>query len=428
LSGKRAVVALILALVAFGYMFTLNPGVVDFQIYPGARVKTSLALALFVFFLSGVAVAALATAFKEAGRSFFFWRHRKGVERQEEAKRLLARGRGHAVLGQTKTARKLLQRAHRKASGESLVTLEMARVDLADGRLEGAERRTKAVLDQDPRNPEALSVLLDLYRRQGDFEGQVATLRQWLEANPNHLFAHRSLRDLYREAGQWREAARVQERVLELSDVRAVRATELRTLSELRFREAAGFPPEPCRALLERIIRDDPGFAPAHGALGDSLLASGDRDRAVRTWIQGYYAAGQSGLLLRAEEVRLADGRSAEMLKIYRKLERQGGIPPFLRARLLLKLGRNDEALELLEGSKSEASPALGRLILAEALYRVRSYDESARVFRESAFGSEGIRLFFRCRHCGARSFGWSGECESCQTLDSLSLDTDRSS
>jgi predicted Zn-dependent protease len=424
-SGKRAALALIAALLAFGYVFTMNPGAVDFRLYPGAKVNTSLALVLFLFFLAGFGLAVFQTAFKEALRSFQFWLHRKGDERREAARRLAAQGRGHALLGRTASARKLLRRAYRK-SPEAQVALEMARAELADGRLPPAERRLKALLEDDPRNPEILALLLQAYRTRGDFEGQVAALSRWLDVEPDHRPSLLALRDLYRDAGNWSEAARVQERVVARTEARQARAAERRTLSELRWRQAANLPEGPARSLLEKVVADDEGFAPAHASLGERWLAAGDEAAAVRAWVRGYEATGQAALLLRAEEVLLERGQAEEMLKLYRKLGKKGGAAVLLRARLLLDLERSQEALRVLEDGRrgaEEATRAEG-LLRGEALYRLGSHDQAARAFREGAFGPEGpVPLVFTCSACAKAARRWSPACPACGRVDTLELD-----
>lgn len=425
MSGKRAALALIAALLAFGYVFTMNPGAVEFRLYPGAKVNTSLALVLFLFFLAGFGLAVFQTAFKEALRSFHFWRHRKGDERREAARRLAAQGRGHALLGRTASARKLLRRAYRK-SPEAQVALEMARTELADGKLPPAERRLKALLEDDPRNPEILALLLQAYRTRGDFEGQVAALSRWLEVEPDHRPSLLALRDLYRDAGNWSEAARVQERVVARTEARQARAAERRNLSELRWRQAANLPEGPARNLLEKVVADDEGFAPAHAALGERWLAAEDDSAAVRAWVRGYEATGQAALLLRAEEVLLDRGKADEMLKLYRKLGKKGGAAVLLRARLLLDLERSQEALRVLEDGRRgpEESTRAEGLLRGEALYRLGSHDQAARAFREGAFGAEGpVPLAFTCSGCAKTARRWSAACPACGRVDTLELD-----
>jgi tetratricopeptide (TPR) repeat protein len=422
--GKRAVVALIAALLAFGYIFTMNPGATDFQLYPGASVRTSFALVLFLFFLAGFGLAVFATAFKEACRSFGFWRHRKGDERREDAQRLFAEGRAHAVLGRSGKARKLLQRAYRK-SPEALLALEVARTEVGDGRLDAAERRLKVLLEDDPKNPEVLSLLLEIFRTRRDFEGQVATLSRWLEMEPDHLPSLRALRELYQSAGNWSEAVRMQERVVARTETRQARAAERRTLSELRWRWARVLPEGAARALLERVVAEDEAFTPAHADLGDRLLAAGDRSGAVRVWIRGHEVTGQVGLLLKAEAALEAEGRGEEAVKLYKKLGRKGGAAVLLRARLLLERERPQEALKLLEGEqRGVGSSRAGRLLVAEALFRLRSYDEAARAFREGLLGAEEtVAVGFSCDGCGAGSRTWGPTCPSCGGVDTLEMD-----
>ena len=286
MSGKiRAVVVLVVALLAFGYVFSLNPGLTEFKIVPGKEpIRTSFALILFLFFLAGIGLAVFATAFQGALRSFAFWRFARRSQRKDEARQLVVDGRSNAVSGKTSKARRLLQRAQRKAPGESYVALETARMELADGRLDLAERRLKGLLKDAPQNTEVLSLLLDVYRRRENFEGQVATLTRWLEAAPGHLAALHSLRDLYTDVGNWAEAVKVQGRILAKVNSRSERAAERRKISLFRYREAATLPPAQARGLLEKLVREEEAFAPAHAALGDVLLALGERETALQAW------------------------------------------------------------------------------------------------------------------------------------------------
>ena len=426
MANKRGALAIVLALVAFGYVFTLNPASVEFQIYPGTRVNTSLALVLFLFFLAGFGLAVFLSAFREAVRSFALWRHRKADERQEEARRLLLEGRGLVALGRTRKARRSLQRALRKAGGEALVTLEMARVEMAAGRLDQAERMLKGLLREDPRNPEVLVRLLELYREKGDFEGQIATLKRWLEIAPDHPEALRRLREIYRERKNWAEAVRVQERLVAKSSGRTEREQAQRDLTELRFRQATADAVRPDKGLLERIVQEDRSFAPAYVALGEALLQAGDSDGAVDTWVRGYNATGQVGLLLRAEALREKEGRSEEILRLYRRLRKRREAVPLLLARFLLVLERNREALEVLEAlPEPVASTRAARSLLGEALFRARSFDEAAKTFRTALFGaSAGMPDFaFACSRCRASAAGWRMACPRCGALDSLELD-----
>ncbi|MDF1551479.1 MAG: tetratricopeptide repeat protein [Deferrisomatales bacterium] len=427
MSGKlRAVAVLVVALLAFGYVFSLNPGITEFKIIPGkAPIRTSFALILFLFFLTGFGVAVFATAFQGALRSFAFWRFARRSQRKDEARQMVVEGRSRAALGRIGAARRLLQRAQRKSPGETYVALETARMELADGRVDAAERRLKGLLKGAPHNSEVLSLLLDVNRRRNNFEGQVATLNRWLEVDPGHLPALRTLRDLYTGVGNWAEAVRVQGRILAKVTERGERVAARRKLSLFRYRQAATLPPARAKGLLEQVVREDEVFAPAHAALGDALLALGDGEAALRAWARGYQVSGQAGLLLKAEALREHDGQVEEMLKLYRKLGKKGGIPLLLRARLLVQLGRNEEALKLLEDDRQGVGGTrAGRLLAGEAQRRIGSFDGAAKAFHAALYGERAeLPVAFVCDQCHRGVPEWAATCARCEAVDSLGLD-----
>lgn len=425
--NKRAVVVLIIALLTFGYLFTLNPGLTDFKILPGQPpIRTSFALILFLFFMAGFGVAVFGTAFREAWRSFGFWRFVRRSQRKDQARQLVIEGRSNAIAGKTSVARRLMQKAQRKAPGETYVALEAARVDLADGKLARAEQHLKGLLHEAPNSTEVLSLLRDVYRRRQDFEGQVATLNRWLEVDPGHPQALTWLRDLYVEVGNWAEAQRVQSLLLSKLSARSERLAARRNLSLYRFREAATLPSARAKEVLERVIRDDESFAPAHAALGDVLLAQGGREAALQAWVRGYQACGQAGLLLKAEALWERDGQSDEALKLYRKLGKKGGAPLLLHARLLIQRGRNEDALKLVEDEvQGVGGTRLGRLLAAEALRRLGRFDGAAKAFHAALFGDQaGVSLAFVCERCRHGVSEWVPVCAHCQAVDSLALDS----
>ncbi|MBI5441215.1 MAG: tetratricopeptide repeat protein [Deltaproteobacteria bacterium] len=421
--GKWAQAALVAVLVVLAYLFTLNPGQVDFRLSPGASVRASLALLLLLTFVAGFGVAFLLGAFREAFQSFSFWRRLRGHQRRSEAHRLLELGRSEAVAGRARAAAQLFRKAHRKLPEEGAIGLELARAECREGDFASAEKRLSALLADDPGNAEVHAALLDTAKRQGDDDAQRSVLTRWLGADPEFLPALRELRDLNRRLGRWAEALELQEKILARTRGKGAVAGEKRALAECLFRSAKDRPPADAQAALKRAIEADRDFAPAYAALGDALLASGDDRGAADAWLQGYRETGRAGLLLKLEGFRTRRGEAEEMLAFYRKQGRKDRAAALLRARLLVSLNRPEEALQAVQEAPEAASSALGRWLEGEASFRLRAYDGAARSFRRSLDAEDGPPpLAFACRSCGRSARAWSEACSSCGAFDTLEL------
>jgi len=442
LAGKLTIFALVSALIVSWYASTLNPGeiVLHFKDAAGAVgkagssggdvVKTSLALFTFVIFLLGFGLAVFFMAFKEALRSFHFWRHRKQDEKQEKIQTLLDEGRGRLFSGNHREARKVLGRAIKKSSGEKTVSLEMARAEIADGHPSAAEARLKKILSESPDSQEALALLFELYKSRDNLEGQMAALTRRIEVNPDHLPTLVELRNLYKRTSNWGEAVRVQEKILHKTLDRDVQIVERRELSELVLRSAGTASPSKALPVLQKLTEDDPEFAPAWAAVGDALAAANDVEAAVQAWVRGFNASGQPGLLMKAEAARIAAAQPEPMLKLYQKLGKKHPEAVLLKARLLLSLDRSEEALEVLEAAKTTGDSKINFQLAGEALFKLSSFDEAAKNFRTAAFGdSRDAFISFYCEKCRASFRGWRYICPNCKAVDSATMsffDVDR--
>lgn len=423
--GRVAQVALIAVLVLLAYLFTLNPGLVDFRLLPGRSMRASLALVLLLTFAAGFGVAFLAGAVREAYHSFGFWRQLRRHERSREAHRLFRRGRGEALLGRTRAARTFFRKAYRKLPDEGAISLELARAEAREGDLEAAEKRLRALLQKEPESSETYAALVEVLDARGDEEGQREALTHWVKVDAEYLPALRRLRDLERKAGRWAEAVRLQEKVLSRAGARETGAGEKRLLAECLVALSRTQSPREARETLKKALSADAKFAPAHAVLADALLSAGEEQGAVEACLQGFRQSGRVGLLLKAEGVRLRRGEGEEMLATYRKLGRKDAAIALLRARLLLTLNRSEEALDVLKQVPEAQASAAGRWLAGEASFRLRSYEGAARAFRRSIDAEEGPPpLAFACDSCGRAASGWAEACPACGALGTLELAT----
>ncbi|PLX43843.1 MAG: hypothetical protein C0609_07125 [Deltaproteobacteria bacterium] len=420
MSKKIAVASLIAALTAFGYLFWLNPGQVDFVLYPGGNVKTSHALILFLFFLTGFALALLISAFREAWSSFVFWRHKRADERKGVAENLLEKSKGSMAHGDASTARKLLDRARRISPERATIAMELARAEIAEGKFDKAERRMRALLETHPTNPEVISLNLEVSRAKGDFEGQIAALKRWLELDPKHLRSLTALRDLYVSAGSYSEAARVQEKIIASTGLKPSElSAERQRLNELKMSHAATLEGAAAESILLALANDG-GYAPAYARLGRIYAARGDFEQAEKLWVKGYKSTDKLSLLLYAENSMRSRNKADQMLPIYKKFGKRSQGALLLRARLLVSLGRNKEAIEYLLASSGALNTPYGKWLLGEANFAQGEYEKAARAYRSGLGGGELPLLPFTCSACGAKSPNYATDCNACKSADCL--------
>jgi tetratricopeptide (TPR) repeat protein len=427
LFGKWAQAALIALLVFLAYLFAMNPGQVTFRIFPETTVRASLALVMLLTFATGFLLALLAGTVREAFRTVGFWRTLRREERRTEAHRLLQQGRGHALLGKLRLARKALRRAYRKMPDEPAISLELARTEAREGSADAAEKRLRKLLESERHNVEAYAALVEIAEARGDEESRRDALERWVELDPEYLPALQKLRDSHRVRGAWTDAVRVQEKVLARSEGREQRTRERRVLAEFLLAQARALPPEAAHKALQRAASEAPDFAPAHAALGEVLVRLGNEDGAAKAWLAGYQETGEQALLLKVEELRTRRGEAEEMLRLYKGFGRKDPATTLLRARLLLGLNRAEEALKLLGEAKRTGETPIGRWLVGEASFRLRSYDGASRAFRQALGAEDGPPpLGFGCGVCGTASRSWGESCPGCGRAGSLKLDLTR--
>ena len=183
---------------------------------------------------------------------------------------LMGMARLSTMNGDLDTARSMLARALDAGMPSSQVQLELAGVALLAGDGAEAEALLRAVLEDEPKNERALSLLLAIpgvEQAPGEKEALVMGLENLAEKGPHALL---TLSQIKREAGET-EAART---YLEaLARFPAQRALALQTLIMV---DVADGRQDGVRSHVERLLQVDPQDALANFVLGTSQFNRGD--------------------------------------------------------------------------------------------------------------------------------------------------------
>lgn len=286
-----------------------------------------------------------------------------------------------------------------------------------------------------PRSVAVLYQLAEDYLARGETEVAEQVLERILRDFPGQgLRALRRRRNHLLSRMDWREAVRVQEKILalmaEVGDVsEAEKEAVVRTgltyqravtaLSDGRIDEAG--------RLLEEILADEPRFVPALILEGEVELEREGPDAAVEKWRRGFEITGSPVFLLRIEDHFIEREQPLEAISTLHALRAVGEtdlLPRFFLGRLYHRLEMHDEAFKVLEGLSEEldASPSF-HFLMGKVLQRRGELDRAMRSYRACAqsAGAGGGR--FVCRACDAQTSDWRDRCEDCGSWNSVELD-----
>jgi len=264
--------------------------------------------------------------------------------------------------------------------------------------------------------------------RAGRREEARRAYREAYERRRGDLGALRGLRTLALDAGAWREALALQQRLVALAPP-AERAAERATLAGIHYElgraeQAAG---RIAAALthFRGALRAERGFVPAALALGEAFEAAGDRRRAVLVWERALGVQPTAlPLLARLERVHREEGRPARMIALYRAAVERAPEDLALAValgRVYLELEMLDQAADQLEKIEVRAPDhPVVRAYLGAVFERRGQLGEACAEYRRALRQLGAFEWPHQCAACGATAQGWRDRCAACGRWNSL--------
>jgi tetratricopeptide (TPR) repeat protein len=172
------------------------------------------------------------------------------------------------------------------------------------------------------------------------------------------------LRELYREAGRWDEAAQVQAAYLGSLPAAARNGVEGERLADLQYRAALVHPSAAARIeALTAVLEQHRNHVPAAVALGDALVADGRTDEAVRLWERALRA---TPCMVIATRLYTHQTAPRDRQRFLTALAKAPGITPdtvqYFRARAAIDEGSYDDAASALEEISDRTLPIVQRM------------------------------------------------------------------
>ena len=420
----------ILVIISFGYLFFLNPEVIDFTLYQDYMISISPALIAFGSFFIGAFFVFLVTLFVDSKRAFDLWRSSKRQRKEERTQERYGDALEQMMKGNVSQAKETLERIIEKNPQHLSSYLSLANLYALEGKHDQAIDiliRAKVI---DPENLELLFDLQKNYLARQEYVLALETLNYIIERDPANLEALRKKREIYMLQGNWPEAYETQKTIVKHTKEKEQVAAEKRGMLGLEYRfgeELAqkGQFKEAEKALRE-IIREDRDFYPAYVTLGDILQRQGSPDEASQIWIKALESSWNPIFLERLESLYLSMASPKRIFSLYLGYLRQrpeDSVLRFFYGRLLIRLEMIDEALEQLRDLETVgASFAEIYILMGQAYHRRGDFPRAIEAYEKALEVSKYSIPSYTCSTCGRSQREWSGFCEQCHAWGTFNV------
>jgi len=144
-------------------------------------------------------------------------------------------------------------------------------------RLDRTQEALARAAAEAPDDPQLLTSMASLYERTGRPDLAAATYERAIEQSPDDAVLYAHLGALYRHGAQMEKARAMYQQAVQLSGSDPALLTEL-----ARVQITEGDTPQDVLDLLQRALKLDPDYAPAHLLLGDVYAGQQERNQAYR--------------------------------------------------------------------------------------------------------------------------------------------------
>ncbi|OGP94473.1 MAG: hypothetical protein A2Z19_00120 [Deltaproteobacteria bacterium RBG_16_54_18] len=418
--------SIIMFMVFFFYLYSLNPMEVTFQYFTDSYVDTSLSVLLVGSFLIGSVLIFFVYSLRDLKRAL---RTRKEKREREQLRDILYSATDALFKNDLAKAEKQIQTYLKKRTDDPNAYIKLAEIYQKGEKFKKAidtlEKARLLKTDQ----LEILFMEARVYKASQDYGGAVRIFKEIVAFNPNNREALRELRDIHSEEREWDDALRLQKRIIKLSPKGEIEQ-EKRLQQGLQYERArvTSEQGEAGKAIKEvkEILKENASFIPAQVLLGDLFRQTGKVKDAISVWQRGFAKSREMIFLSKLEDLYIAEEHPRAIINVYLDAMQKNPdniIIPFFYARLCLRLEMIDDALEKLQEMEPNFSenPSY-HYLLAEVYSHRGEHAQAALQYREGLRLEEGAATPYRCTACQYEVKKWQPHCPQCGQWGTFSI------
>jgi uncharacterized protein HemY len=282
-----------------------------------------------------------------------------------------------------------------------------------------------------PQSIEALFSLEKVFEKENNWQGTLRYLDNILEIDEENPKALYKKRDIYERTKNWEALLETQYKILKSGIPEYDKQNEQKNLLGYKYELGRHYLEkgelEKAIKTLKAVIKTDKDFISAYLALAESYISNDNNKEAEKLLIEGYEATSSLVFLVRLEDFFITTGEPGRIIDLYQKAIQTNPNDQKLRfflAKLYFRLEMIDYAIETVTGTDIATIDYPEVHLLLGGIYeRQGQHDISVEEFKNALNFKRPLLIPFCCSDCKYITKEWVGRCPECRHWNTLNLD-----
>lgn len=428
-------VAILILIAFFEYLYAINPHRVVLHYAPGVHhvLNSYLIVYIFAAFLIGIGTILVINILKDSISQVKNFIYKRKQYIKSELDNSVNRAFDLYIKGQYDKGIEIIKKYLINYPSSIGAYLLLAKIYRHKGKIKEAEQAVASAMNLERENVQALNEAGNLYASENDYDKAVFYFGKAVEYSSDNLYAISRLKDIYIKKGEWKNAYRMSKLFLSQSKDKEINKKEEQVMAGLKYEFGKYLletenDTERSAKRFNQVLSQNKNFTPAYISLGDVLIRKGKQDEAFAFLEKAFIKTGNLALAIKMEDLSISMNHPENIIKFYQELiynnPEKWEYRLFL-GKLYIRLEMIDEALSNLTSIPSNIfkDDSLN-LLLAECYFKRGKYNDASVNFRKALKDKFPVKLPFVCSNCGHSSLNYSSICPSCNLWNTYNIKT----
>ncbi|MHB1660873.1 MAG: tetratricopeptide repeat protein [bacterium] len=429
------IIAILILIAFFEYLYALNPVRVPLTLAPGHHHILNNYLIIYIFsaFLIGIALILIINLLKDSISQIKNLLYKRKQYIKTELDNSVNKAFDAYIKGQYDKGIDLIKKYLLNHPDNLNAYILLAKIYKHKERIKDSENALNKALEIEKENITVLNEAGNLYKLNKDYEKAIFYLNKALEYSPDNLYAITQLKDIFIKKEEWKNAYRMSKLFLSQSKDKEINKKEEQVMLGLKYEfgkyllESEG-DTERSAKRFNQVISQNKNFVPAYISLGDAFIKKGKEREAFDLWERAFLKTGNLALIIKIEDVSIKTNHPENIIKFYQELvydnPEKWEYRLFL-GKLYIRLEMIDEAISNLTAIPSSIFKDNSlNMLLAECYFKRGKYNDASVNFRKALKNQFPVKLPFVCSNCGFVSYSYSSICPSCNLWNTFNIKT----